>query len=60
MATFGCEGTVGSIGVGWGDTLQSVDDGWVKFFVPVYEENRVYMIKCGGSNVQRFTPDDEW
>jgi hypothetical protein len=48
MATFGFEGTVGSVAVGYIDTVDSVDDGWAKFFLGVYETDRVYMFKCGG------------
>jgi hypothetical protein len=60
MATFGCEGTVGSVAVGNVDTLQSVDDGWVKFFLPIYEKDRVYMLKCGDTPTIGYVDDDDW
>jgi len=60
LATFGCEGTVGSVAVGNVDTYQSVDDGWVKFFLPVYEKDRVYMLKCGQPPTMGYLADDDW
>lgn len=60
LATFGCEGTVGSVAVGNVDTLQSVDDGWVKFFLPVYEKDRVFMLKCGEAPTMGYLADDDW
>eukprot|EP00960_Hanusia_phi_P007912 226850-Hanusia_phi.AAC.2 len=77
LATFGFEGTVGSLAVARIDTMQSVDDGyapssfpltppltrslsWVKFFIPVYECDRVYMFKYGDPPSLGYTPDDEW
>ena len=60
LATFGCEGTVGSVAVGNVDTVHSVDDGWVKFFLPVYEKDRIYMLKCGGPPTMGFVADDDW
>uniref|UniRef100_A0A6U5YY65 EF-hand domain-containing protein n=1 Tax=Guillardia theta TaxID=55529 RepID=A0A6U5YY65_GUITH len=60
LATFGFEGTVGSLAVARVDTLQSVDDGWVKFFIPVYESDRVFMFKYGEPPSLGYTPDDEW
>ena len=47
MATIGVDGTVGSIAVGYKSTPGYRDDGWAKIFVPVYEKDRVYVIKCG-------------
>jgi hypothetical protein len=47
VATLAFEGTVGSIAVGQISTENSLDDGWTKFFVPVYETDRVYMFKFG-------------
>lgn len=58
MATFGFEGTVGSIAIGCCDTVDSVDDGWAKFFLGVYETDRVYMFKCGGLPTEGV--DDDW
>jgi len=28
--------------------------------MPVYETDRVYMLKCGGSPLKGYTPEDEW
>ena len=47
LATLAFEGTVGCVAVGRVATESSVDDGWTKFFVPVYETDRVYIFKCG-------------
>jgi len=60
VATFGCEGTVGSVAVGNVDTVHSFDDGWAKFFLPVYEKDRVYMLKCGDSPTMGYLDDDDW
>ena len=56
MASLAFEGTVGSIAVGQVATETSVDDGWAKFFVPVYETDRIYMFKCGGPPVEGVEP----
>ena len=58
MATFGFEGTVGSIAVEYCDTVDSADDGWAKFFIGVYEKDRVYMFKCGPPPIP--PPSGDW
>ena len=58
LATLAFEGTVGSVAVGHVDIEASVDDGWAKFFAPVYETNRVYIFKCGAPPTLGVEP--EW
>ena len=33
---------------------------WAKFFLPVYEKDRVYMLKCGDSPTMGYLDDDDW
>ena len=56
MASLAFEGTVGSIAVGQVTTESSLDDGWAKFFVPVYETDRVYIFKCGAPPTEGVEP----
>jgi hypothetical protein len=48
------------VAVGNVDTVQSVDDGWVKVFLPVYEKDRVFMLKCGDPPTMGYLADDDW
>ena len=33
---------------------------WAKFFLPVYEKDRVFMLKCGDPPTIGYLDDDDW
>ena len=44
----------------WVCTYAHVVCRWAKFFLPVYEKDRVYMLKCGDSPTMGYLDDDDW
>lgn len=33
---------------------------WAKFFLPVYEKDRVFMLQCGDPPTIGYLDDDDW